>query len=392
MKNFREEAQALGEEIIAMRRALHEHPEISSQETWTTEFIAQELRRLGLTVLPWQGETGVVALLHGKKEGPCIALRADIDALPVQEKTGLPYASKIPGVMHACGHDAHTASLLGAARILAENRDSLNGTVKFIFQPAEEVSTGAASMISLGVLENPTVEFIYGQHNQPEAPTGTLLLSSGPIMACMGLTKITVRGKGGHGGIPHETRDPVVAAAAIIMSLQTIISRETDPFQPVVITTGSIHAGTAGNVIPDSVEMQGTIRTFDLRLFDELEDRMRRIITDTAHAYRCEAEFTYVKSAPYVYNPEDLTEWLTSGPLAKVFGPQNIKPLRPKPGAEDFAHYQAKVPGVFAWYGSGNETINLPWHNPGFTVDESSLILAAAAYAQVAHDWLEKNG
>ena len=227
MHHMRSEAEAIREQLSTWRETLHRHPELSLKEFWTTDYLKKELTAMGVEIVDWGGETGVVGLLRGARPGKCVALRADIDALPIEEKSGVPFASENPGVMHACGHDSHMAALLGAARLLAARKNDLAGTVKFIFQPAEEIFTGGPLMVKKGVLENPHVDFIFGQHNICEYPAGKGLVSPGPIMACTAFISITVHGKGGHGAVPHLAHDPVVAAAAIVSSLQTVVSRET---------------------------------------------------------------------------------------------------------------------------------------------------------------------
>lgn len=393
MYHMRKKAENIRSQLATWRETLHRHPELSFKEFWTTEYLTKELAAMGIEIVDWGGETGVVGLLHGPRPGKCVALRADIDALPIEEKSGVPFTSENQGVMHACGHDSHMAALLGAARLLTEHKNDLKGTVKFIFQPAEEIFSGGALMVKKGVLENPHVDFIFGQHNNCEYPAGKGLISSGSIMACSAFISITVHGKGGHGAVPHLAHDPVVAAAAIIASLQSIVSREMRPTEAVVVTIGSIHGGTVANVIPDTVTMQGTVRCFDLELFNELEDRLRRIIDNTAAAYRVTADFEYNKLVPNVNNPPELTEWMRQGPMKEVYGEENILPCTPSMGGEDFACYMAETPGIFSWFGSGNpdKGIKFSWHNPAFNVDNESLVYGAALYAQVALDWLAKD-
>ena len=392
MYHMREEAEGIKSQLTTWRETLHRHPELSFKEFWTTDYLKKELVGMGIEIVDWGGETGVVGLLHGPRPGKCVALRADIDALPIDEKSGVPFASENPGTMHACGHDSHMAALLGAARLLSNRKDDLKGTVKFIFQPAEEIFAGGALMVKKGVLENPHVDFIFGQHNICEYPAGKGLISPGPIMACSAFISITVHGKGGHGAVPHLAHDPVVAAAAIVSSLQTIVSREMRPTEAVVVTIGSIHGGTVANVIPDTVTMQGTVRCFDLELFHELEGRLRRVIENTAAAHNVTADFEYNKLVPNVNNPPELTEWMRQGPMKKVYGEENVLPCVPSMGGEDFACYMAETPGVFVWFGSGNpdKGIKFSWHNPAFNVDDESLVYGAALYAQVALDWLAK--
>ena len=391
MKAFLEHAQALAPTLTETRRALHMHPETGFQEKWTTSFIAERLQKLGVSILPWGGETGVVGLLQGEESGPVVALRAEIDALPVQEANDVPYRSTIDGCMHACGHDAHIACLLGAAELLAAKRATLKGSIKFIFQPAEELLAGATRMVEHGVLTNPDVDFIFGLHCMPELEVGRICLKEGPVMACVGSTRLLIQGKGGHGAVPDKAHDPVLAAAAVIQATQSIVSRCVPPREAVVITFGSIHGGTVGNVIPDTVELLGTVRGFNTELFDSLPATMDSLIAHTASAYGTKVDFTFTKVVPSVCNPVEDTNWIRE-PLGIIFGESGILPATPTMGGEDFALYQQKVPGIYCWFGAGNAArgITHGWHNPHFDIDETALPFAAAAYAQVAHDRLRR--
>lgn len=385
MKPFIETAHAIKDELIAIRRALHQHPELSYEEKWTTAFIQEKLHKYQIPTQSCGGATGLVGLLKGDKDGPCIALRADIDALPIQEKTGLPFASAKDGVMHACGHDSHVAGLLGAAKMLAECRSELCGSIKFIFQPAEELLNGAEKMLQAGVLENPPVDFIFGMHNSPDTYSDSVLIKAGPVMAATASISITVHGKGGHGSQPHRTKDPVLAATAIVQALQSIVSRQVPPGEAVVVTIGSIHGGSAGNIIPDRVDMQGTVRTFSDELFDDLEKRMRLIINAVAEAYGTTADFTYHRVVPCVNNADVLVNWATKGPLAAVFG-NNISGHTKMTGGEDFSRYLEHTPGLFCFFGTTprGQTSTYGWHSPHYSVDEDALPFAAAAYAEIA--------
>ncbi|WP_188398557.1 M20 family metallopeptidase [Sporomusa sp. GT1] len=389
MKTIIDRATELSQRIIDIRRELHRYPEISFKEYRTTEFITKLLVQAGIEIVPWGGDTGVVGLLKGTKPGPVVALRADIDALPVEEENECSYRSLHPGVMHACGHDSHTASLLGAALILAELRESLAGTVKFIFQPAEEINAGAKAMIEQGVLSNPAVDVIFGLHNTPSIPAGQVGCKEGPLMAAVDTTFLTIKGIGGHGAIPHKTRDPIMAAAAVIQGLQTIVSRQVDPLSSAVISFGTIQGGHANNVIPEKVELTGTVRTFDPALRAEMPDKMCKVINGIAQAMDTEADFVYRKDLPAVFNPPELTKWCREV-LEQVFGDGVIVPT-PGMGGEDFAIFQEKVPGVFLWLGVGNTAKGIvhQWHNPRFDIDEEALKYGAAALAQLAHTYLE---
>lgn len=392
MKTFIERASEIKNDIIDIRRKLHSNPELSFKEYQTTQFIKQILDRLEIEVVDWGGETGVVGLLKGKAPGPVVALRADIDALPIQEENDCEYRSQSPGIMHACGHDVHTTCLLGAAMLLAECRDRLKGTIQFIFQPAEEINAGAKFMLSKGVLGNPVPSVIFGLHNSPNIPSGQVCLKAGGLMAAVDTTFLTIKGIGGHGGIPQRTCDPIMATAAVIQGLQTIVSRQTDPLDPVVISFGTIHGGDANNVIPERVDLTGTVRTFSPEVREQMPDRMRGVIDSICAAMRTEADFFYRNDLPAVVNPPDLVEWCRLS-LEKVFGPKGLVDAAPSMGGEDFACFQEKVPGVFLFLGVGNKTKGIvnQWHNPRFDADEDSLRFGAAGLAQMAFDYLEQH-
>ena len=391
MKTIAESAKEMLPRLIEIRRDLHRHPELSWKEYRTTRLISEQLQKLGIEVIPWGGETGVVGLLHGGEPGPVIGLRADIDALPIQEQNDCEYRSTVDGVMHACGHDAHTACLLGAAELLAARRHELKGSVKFIFQPSEELADGAKTMMSKKVLENPQVEAIFGVHNTPNLPAGQVGLTDGPLMANSINIALTITGKGGHGSAPHKTHDPIMAAAAIIQGLQTIVSRRVDPLEPCVISFGSIHGGQANNVIPEVVELTGTVRTFQPALTDELAVMMRELIDHIAIAHGVETEFVFRQVIPAVINAPSLAAWLRA-PLAEIFGEEGIVRPQPVMGAEDFAFFLESVPGAFLFLGVGNTEKGIvnQWHNAKFDVDESSLTLGAGGLAQIAFDWLKR--
>jgi amidohydrolase len=397
MLNFKTYAKEIEENIIENRRKLHRHPELGFAEYWTSAFIKEELLRYGIDVLPWGGETGVVGLLRGTKKNVnkperCVALRADIDALPITEATGCVFCSENNGLMHACGHDAHVAGLLGAARMLSERSDAFCGAIKFIFQPAEETvfNSGAQKMLQAGVLDNPKVDFIFGLHCTPGAEAGQIFLPYGAHTAATALTYLKVAGSGGHGALPHLAKDPVVASAAIIMNLQTLVSREICPGEPAVVTFGSIHGGTAGNIIPDYIDISGTVRSLDMSVFRQLAKRMEELIRLTGKAMRVSTEFEFKSGPPCCVNPAKSADWAGAGPLPAIFGKKNVLPFKPVMVGEDFAFFQEKIPGLFCWYGVGNKSkkITASLHNPAFQIDESALPLASAVYAQIACDWL----
>ena len=392
MSTILEQAARFSERMTEIRRELHRYPEVGFKEYRTSELIAKTLTETGIEVIPWGGETGVVGILKGALPGPVVALRADIDALPLQEENEFDHCSQIDGMMHACGHDFHTAALLGAAMLLAEIKDRLPGTIKFIFQPAEEINTGAKAMLEKGVLQNPAVDVIFGLHNSPNIPTGQVGIKEGPLMAAVDSTILTVTGIGGHGAIPHMTKDPIVATAAMIQGLQMIVSRQVDPQEAAVISFGTIHGGNAYNVIPETVELNGTVRTFEPALRAKIPGMMRTMLEGIALATGTKAELTYINHLPAVLNPAALSRWCR-GPLAKLFGEENLVTPIPSMGGEDFSLFQEKVPGVFLWLGSGNAArgISRQWHNPRFDVDEAALKYGAAALTQLTLDYMAEH-
>jgi len=383
----RDLAEQFAPRLIEFRRDLHMHPELSWKEFRTTEKIKGILRELDIEVVETGLETGVVGLVRGAEDGPTIALRGDIDALPVEEQNDVPYKSRVPGVMHACGHDSHATSLLGAAMILASIREELRGNVKFLFQPAEEVNEGAKRMMEERVLENPSVDAIFGLHCHPDIPAGQVGVKEGPLMAAVDTVFIDVEGVGGHGAIPDRTVDPNVATAMIIMALQTVVSRNVSPLEPVVVTIGTIKAGTANNIIPDRVHMKGTVRSFAPEVWERLPGLLERVVTHTAKSMGAEAKLTYRRDLPAVLNEERMTA-VARRAVVKVAGPDAPVVPTPSMDGEDFAIFQREVPGCFVWLGVGNEErgISSQWHNPTFDIDEGALPLGAATLAQCAID------
>ena len=375
---------------------LHRMPELSRQEHETSRFIAGYLRELGIGITDIGQETGVVGILNGAKPGPCVALRCDIDALPVTETSSNPVHSENPGVMHACGHDMHITSLLGAASVLAELKNEIRGSVKFIFQPAEEINYGAQHMISCGVLEDPRVDAVYSLHNSPEIPTGTVAVKRGPIMAGLFTIIIKVHGKGGHGGIPHRNIDPVVCSAAIIQNLQTIVSRNVSPTDSGVISICSIHTPGAAvsNVVPDSVEMHGTVRFYREETGKMMEERIRAVLEHTAAAYGCTAELSVIQNMPATDNrplPGQADLYPIALDCVKAIGAIAADP-EPSGGADDFAYYRighdghSGVPSFFYWLGIRNEALDCiySWHSPNYRVDPDAAVIGAALLAESA--------
>jgi amidohydrolase len=399
---------AVEPKVIAWRRDIHQHPELSNRELHTSKLVAAHLKSLGIEVTTGVAHTGVVGVLRGARPGPVIALRADMDALPVTEPAGLPFASKervkLPygevGVMHACGHDAHTAMLMGAAEVLAGMRAELPGTVKFIFQPAEEGPPegergGSALMIEEDVLKNaPVPSAIFGIHVWPGEP-GTISYRARGQMAAADALTIVVKGVQTHGAQPWHGVDPIITSAQMMTALQMIPSRQLNvTTAPAVITIGAIHGGVRGNILPDKVEMKGTIRTFDTAMRDDLLERVKRIARTIAESAGATAEVTIDPYAPVTYNDPQLITRLQSA-LARAAGPDKIREMQLVMGSEDFSHYTRVIPGLFVFLG-----INKPGvppgaaaenHSPDFFVNEDALATGVRALTLVALDYLRDN-
>ncbi len=399
-------AAQVGDKVLAWRRDIHAHPELSNRETRTAELVAQHLRTLGIDVQTGVAHTGVVGVLHGGRPGPVVALRADMDALPVTEEVDVPFASKVRatyngqevGVMHACGHDAHTAMLMGVAEVLAGMRQELPGTVKFIFQPAEEgqpagETGGAEEMIVEGALENPKPAAIFGLHVFPY-PTGEIRYRPGATMASADAFRIIVHGRQTHGALPWAGIDPVVIASQIVLGLQTIASRQIDvTAAPAIVTVGVINGGVRYNIIPDSVVMIGTIRAFDSGVRRDIHDRVRRTAESIAQSGGASATVTIDTGAAVTYNDPALTEQALPT-LRDVAGTSHVALAPPITAAEDFSRYQQRIPGVFFFLGitpPGTDPGKVaPNHSPRFYVDEAALPVGVRALAHLAVDYLSR--
>lgn len=379
-------AQAAGLErllpdMIGWRRHLHRNPELSYCESATAAWIADRLREFGLNPRTGVGGHGLIADIVGTGAGPgagkTVALRADIDALPIQDRKSCEYASTVPGVMHACGHDGHTAGLLGVAAWLTDNRETFAGTVRLLFQPAEEISPGGAlGMIREGALDG--VSVIYGVHLWTPFEVGTAATRPGAVMAAADEFRLTVTGRGGHGGLPHEAVDSIVIASQIVLSWQTIVSRMVDPLQSGVISVGSFQAGTAFNVIAESAQLIGTVRTFDDSLRERIEQAMRRVARDICSMYGAEAEFEYLCGYPPVINdPEHAARAISAA--RSLFGEEAPLEMAPLMAGEDFGYYLQQVPGSFLFVGAGKPgtEASYPHHHPLFDFDEAAMLQAA---------------
>lgn len=354
---------------------LHAHPELSGQEAQTAAYVAAQLRDMGLEPQETIGGYGVVALIQGAKPGRCIALRADMDALPITEATGLPFASQNPGVMHACGHDAHTAMLLGAAHVLTQMKDELCGSVKLIFQPSEETAdnSGAKRMIADGALENPHVDAIIGQHINPNRPTGTATILDGAMSAASDRFFITIKGSSCHASKPNDGIDAIVVGAQVITALQTIVSRTVNPTDSCVITIGKVAGGTRYNVVADTFEMEGTCRNLNPAVRDAMPERMERIIRGIAEGLGAEYEFRYVRGySPIVNDPAMFR--LVRGTAAQLLGEEHVVVPEPALGGEDFSFFAEQVPAAFYRVGCHRAgTPRYPVHNEHFAPDEAAL-------------------
>ncbi|MCM3567718.1 M20 peptidase aminoacylase family protein [Neobacillus mesonae] len=368
--------EVLFSKLVAYRRELHENPELSFKEFETTKRIRQWLKEEGITILDYPLEVGVIAEVSGAKPGPTIALRADIDALPIKEETNLPFASKNDGVMHACGHDFHTASILGSAILLQERKSELNGTVRIIFQPAEEVAQGAVAIDKAGVLEG--VEAIFGMHNKPDLPVGTIGVREGSLMASVDRFEIDVIGVGGHAGIPNNSVDPIVAASQIVSALQTIVSRNISSFHNAVISVTRIQGGNTWNVIPEKVQLEGTVRTFQNEARELIPELMKRTSEGVASGFGAKADFRWYPYLPVVVNHAPFSQIMKE--TAEELG-YTVVEASPSPAGEDFAFYQTKIPGFFVWMGVDGPQ---EWHHPAFMLKEEALPIAANYFADLS--------
>ena len=367
------------ERATAYRYHLHMYPEVSGTEVETTRYIREALEAMGLTCWNLKSKTGVVAEI-GNDNGPTLALRADIDALPIVEQTGLDYASKNEGAMHACGHDFHTASLLGAVQVLKEQEANLQGKVRFIFQPAEESNQGARALIAEGVLDG--VDAIIGFHNKPEIPVGTIGVKEGPLMAAVGQFKAEITGVGTHAAAPHNGNDPIVTACQVIANAQAIVARHTSPLEPVVLSVSHIEAGNTWNVIPEKVFFEGTIRTFNKEVERKMTDQFEKMIVQTADVYGQKGSIEWILTPPVVHNDAAVTKVVKSvtEKFATVVTPEVTL------GAEDFANYMEHVPGCFVFIGTGCPH---EWHHPAFLVDDAALPFAIQYFVDNTNALLE---
>ena len=379
------QSREIHEWIVEKRRAIHRHPELMYEEFETSRLVQNTLSELGIEYEKDIAVTGVVGLV-GNGEGPCIALRADMDALPIHEEADVEFRSEIEGKMHACGHDCHTAMLLGAARVLKDNESEINGTIKLIFQPAEEGGAGGKMMREQGVLEDPDVERIFGLHVSDKLPTGTLASKEGTLLAATSSIRILVSGNGGHAAMPHLTVDPVVTGSKIVVELQTLVSRELDPLESGVISITMVNAGSATNVIPSSMELQGTIRSLTSDGITRLQHRVREVAEGIAMANRCMAEVTFPgNDFPPTVNDGECWE-LGNISAGEILGEECVSDMGSIMGGDDFSYYTQVIPWCFSFLGVGNPEIGAVYgvHHPKFKVDEDALSLGTAIHVNTA--------
>ena len=387
----KKEAKEISDWIIKLRRELHRHPELMYEEVKTSALVRRELDNLGISYKSPIAKTGVLASI-GNGNGPCVALRADMDALPIHEETDVEFKSEIDGKMHACGHDCHTAMLLGAAKILKSKESEINGTVKLFFQPAEEGGAGGKLMRDEGALENPKVERIFGLHVWPQMPTGQIGSKKGTFLAATSFLDLTIKGVGGHAAVPHLTRDPVLTSAQIITNLQSVISRELDPLDSGVVSISAIHGGMAANVIPSEVKILGTLRSLTMDGLKSLQRRVKEISEKIAEAHECEAIVEYPgNDYPPTVNDGDMWDF-AKNIGNNMLGEGNVNELDAVMGGEDFAYYTEQVKGCFVVLGVQNKEIDAIYsvHHPMFKADEQALHIGTALHTTFALNSLKE--
>ncbi|KOP67305.1 hydrolase [Bacillus sp. FJAT-18019] len=377
-----EQREAFEQKLVAIRRHLHENPELSNEEYETSAYIRDWLVREGIRIKDYPLRTGVIAEVGGHHGGPIIAIRADIDALPIQEESGLSFSSRIPGRMHACGHDFHTALVLGTAFLLKEKEHELQGTVRFLFQPAEEKAKGALQVIESGALQG--VQAIFGLHNKPDLPVGTIGIKAGPMLAAADGFAVEVEGRGSHAAVPEAALDPILISAHIVTALQSIVSRNVGALESAVVSVTRLHSGTAWNVIPEKALFDGTLRTFDEGVRGTVRGRLNNIVAGVANAFESKANVKWINGPPAVINDTGWAELARN--TANSLGLTVVEPS-PSLAGEDFAFYLKEVPGVFVFLGTSGPQ---EWHHPAFDVDEKALPVGASFFAALALDALKR--
>lgn len=392
LKRIWVKADEIKDELISIRRDIHAHPELGFNEHRTSALVATELQKLDIEVREKVGITGVVGILRGKHPGKTLLIRADMDCLPLEENNDVPYKSQHPGLMHACGHDAHTTFLIGAAKILKEFQNELQGSIKFVFQPAEESSGGAIKMVEDGVLENPKVYAALGMHIWPTIPAGKFGVKYGPLCAAPDYFKITIKGKGGHCAMPHKGIDPISVACQVYMSLQTIISRRVDPVEPALITIGKFTGGTAFNIIPDEVIMEGTVRTLTNELREEMPKLIENMVKGITQGNNADYLFEYDPYYPPLINDNEMTSLFENAAIEGIGKDNVVKIEKPTMGGEDFAHFQREdIPATFFIVGTQNleKGIYHPLHSSHFDIDEEIIHKTSGLIATFALKYLQ---
>lgn len=390
LSSIRAEIQALQPQIVEWRRNLHKYPELGFKEQLTAQFISQKLQEWGIEHETGIAHTGIVATIPGKKPGKVLAIRADIDALPIQEQNEVSYRSQHDGVMHACGHDGHTAIALGTAYYLSQHQD-FAGTVKIIFQPAEESPGGAKPMIEAGVLKNPDVDAIIGLHLWNNLPLGTVGVRDGALMAAVECFRCTILGKGGHGAMPHQTVDSIIVGAQVVNALQTIVSRNVDPIESAVVTVGEFHAGTALNVIADTARLSGTVRYFNPKFAGFLQQRIEQVIAGVCQSHGASYDLEYWRLYPPVINNAQIAQLVRSQVEAVIETPIGIVPECQTMGGEDMSFFLEEVPGCYFFLGSANPSKDLayPHHHPRFNFDETALPMGVEIFVRCVEQYCQ---
>ncbi len=387
--DFGDEVKQRRPAMIELRRDFHRHPELSFEERRTHDVIAERLKAAGLEVRTHIAETGLVGILHGDKPGHTVMYRADIDALPIQEKQDRPYASRNEHAMHACGHDGHMAIALTLVDILVARRKELPGTVVFLFQPAEETMTGAKPMIQAGVLDDPKVECVLGLHLINQIPTGKVVVRAGPSFAAADFLRVEIKGKGGHGAFPHLSVDPITVAAHIVVGMQDLVAREVSALETAVMTFGQIIGGTKNNIIPETAELRGTLRTFNVDVQHQLLERLGAFVSHIAGAYRAEARLIVEGGIPAVVNHGEMTERVTAS-AARALGPDAAIEGHLLMGSDDMCFFLEERPGCYYQVGAAiPDTQMMPHHHPGFDIDEDALSIALRLSLQAVMDALQ---
>jgi amidohydrolase len=388
--SLKEKINEMKDWLVDIRRTIHRHPELGFEEVETSRLVSEWLQKFGLDVKRGMAKTGVVGLLKGSKPGKTVAIRADMDALPMDEANRVPYASQIKGKMHACGHDAHVTILLGAAKFFSSIQDQVKGNIKWIFQPAEEGGGGGRIMVEEGVLENPKVDAIFGAHVFPFLSVGKVGIYEREGLAAADRFVIKIIGKGGHAASPHVSKDPILAAGHLITQIHSIVSRNVNPLESGVITIGKVSGGTASNIIPDEVELIGTVRSLTPQVREELKSRIDQVTQGVARSFSMDCRFDFEYGYPVLINNPEMSK-LVGLACSKGIGKENVEVVKPSMGGEDFAYYLEKVPGAFFRLGCRNEEKGLihPYHSSLFDIDEEVLPFGVEMFIRIIDQYLE---